>query len=338
MTIINGIEIDIGKLKVNETRLAIENNYPLEDKLNVIGVISNPCNYARRYILAREFIQRMNTESNINLYVVELAYGNQEYYVTEPKNKRHLRLRADVPIWHKENMINIGIKKLLPPNWRSVAWIDMDVEFENTSWALDTLKILNGHRDIVQLFSHCIDMDLKCNAMSIFPSFGFQYIKGSTFGGTGINMWHPGFAWAMTRKAYEKIGGLYDYSILGAGDNNMCFSIIGNGLKTLNEATTDDYKQSLMDFQAKANTLRLGYTPGVIRHFFHGSKKNRKYNERWKILVDNSYSPFLHLKKNADGLLVPTVECPQNLLDDILNYFKERNEDEGIPTLNNRYI
>ena len=331
MTIINGIEIDIEKLKMDSTRLALINNYPIDNTLHVIAVLSNPCNYARRYILAREFIQRMNVEDNVKLYIVELAYGDQKYYITDTNNKQHLRLHADVPLWHKENMINIGVSKLLPPNWRAFAWIDMDVEFENPTWAIDTLKILNGSSDIVQLFSHCIDMNLRKDAMSIFPSFGFQYAKGSSFGGSGINMWHPGFAWAMTRKAYERLGGLYDKSILGAGDNNMCFSIINSGLKTLNEATTQDYKDSLSDFELVAKTLRLGYTPGLIRHHFHGSKKNRQYNERWKILVNYGYSPKEHIKKNKNGLIVPTSSCPEGLLTDIMKYFSERNEDEGIP-------
>jgi len=331
MTIVNGIEIDIGNLKIDETRLALINNYPIDDTLHVVAVISNPCNYARRYILAREFIQRMNTECNITLYVVELTYGKQPYYITDAKNKRHLRLNTHVPIWHKENMINVGVSKLLPPSWKAFAWIDMDVEFENPTWALDTLKILNGSRDIVQIFSHCVDMNLKGDAMSIFPSFGFQYAKGSTFGGTGINMWHPGFAWAITRKAYERMGGLYDKSILGAGDNNMCFSFLGKGLETLNESMTDDYKQSVSDFESNACNLRLGYVPGLIRHYFHGSKKNRQYNERWKLLVKHQYMPSRDLTYNADGILVPTIECPHELLTDIMKYFEERNEDEGIP-------
>jgi hypothetical protein len=333
MTIINGIEIDIGKLKVDETRLALLNNYPIEDKLHVIAVVSNPCSYARRYILAREFIARMQTEESIHLYVVELAYDNQEFYVAEKKNKRHLQLRADTPLWHKETMINVGVSKLLPANWRAFAWIDMDLEFESTTWATDALKVLNGSKDVIQLFSHCIDMDKRQNAMSIFPSFGFQYAKGSSFGGTGINMWHPGFAWAMTRKAYEKLGGLYDKSILGAGDNNMAFSFIGNGLSTLNESTTDDYKESIRIFETRASQLRLGYIPGLIRHHFHGFKKNRQYNERWKILVKHAYSPILHVMKNKDGLIVPTKECPPELLADILNYFSERNEDEGFKSI-----
>ena len=51
MTIINGIEIDNIDYKVNDIKMAINNNSPIEEKLNVIIVISNPCLYAKRYIL-----------------------------------------------------------------------------------------------------------------------------------------------------------------------------------------------------------------------------------------------------------------------------------------------
>jgi hypothetical protein len=225
-------------------------------------------------------------------------------------------------------MINMGVK-LLPARWKAMAWIDADIEFENVNWAMDALKVLNGCRDVIQLFSHAVDMDKRMEAMSIFPSFGFQYAKGSRYGGTGINMWHPGYAWACTRKAYDRMGGLYEYSILGSGDHNMSFSFIGQPDKSLNQDTTNAYKESLRLFQKRVAHLRLGYVPGVIRHHFHGSKKNRKYHERWQILVDSAYNPFVHITKNRDGLLVPTELCPQKMLDEILAYFAERNEDEG---------
>jgi hypothetical protein len=232
-------------------------------------------------------------------------------------------------LWHKENMINMGVSKLLPKSWKAFAWIDADIEFDSASWASDTLKILNGCKDIIQLFSHAIDMDKDKNAMSIYPSFGFQYAKNRPRGlPNAQNFWHPGFAWAMTRKAYERVGGLYDVSILGSGDHNMSLSIIGKGINSINLNTTDGYKKSVLEFEKKAKNLRLGYTPGVIRHYFHGSKKNRKYLERWQILVDNKYDPLIHVMKNSDGLLVPTIECPKKLLESIYGYFEERNEDE----------
>ena len=331
MTIINGIEIDNIKYVENPIKDSIINNTPIENNLHVIMVISNPCQFAKRYILAKEFKYRMEKELNVILYIVELAYSNQEYHLTDLSNKNHLRLYTDTsPLWHKENMINIGVKKLLPHDWKAFAWIDADLEFDNSNWALDALKILNGSKDIIQLFSHCIDMDKNELTMSIWSSFGFQYMKNKNYSTntTGNNFWHPGYAWAINRSAYDKLGGLFQLSILGSGDHNMSLSLLGNGIHSVNSKVTIEYKSLILDFQNKCKNLRLGYIPGIIRHYFHGSKINRKYSERWQILIKNEYNPLTHITTNKDGLLIPTKECPKQLLDDILKYFIERNEDE----------
>lgn len=329
MTIINDIEIDDIQYKRNVIKEAIQNNDPIEKKLHVILCISNPCLYARRYILLKEFVNRMELEeSDVILYIVEYAYKKQRFIITDPKNPRHLQIRTETPIWHKENMINVGVQKLLPKNWKAFAWIDADVEFDSPTWARDTLKVLNGTKDIVQLFSQCIDMNKNEEAMNIFTSFGFQYSKGLPYSKDLTRFWHPGFGWACTRKAYEKMGGLYETAILGSGDNIMALALIQKVRKAINEQSHPDYIQSAVDFQERIKSLRLGYVPGLIRHHFHGSKKNRKYGERWQILVKHNYSPILHVTHDENGVLVPTKECPKELLSDILQYFKQRNEDE----------
>ena len=327
MTVINGIEIDDIEYNVNHTKNAIANNDPIDDVLHVVCVISNPAMFATRYILAKQFLYRLQFDSHIRVYVVELSYGKQQYYITDANDPRHLQLRGEHALWHKENMVNIGVKKLLPKQWKAMAWVDMDVEFENNTWALDTLKILNGHRDIVQLYSHCIDMDKDESAMNVFSSFAFQYEKKQKYCINSKNFWHPGYAWAITRKAYERIGGLYEYGLLGSGDYIMALSIINNGLKGVTTLSTNAYKNTILEFQRKINTLRLGYVPGVIRHFYHGKKSDRKYAERWKILSDSEYSPNLHITRNCDGLLTPSVKCPPELLVKIKEYFYQRNED-----------
>jgi hypothetical protein len=329
MTVINGIEIDNINYKLNDIKYAITNNDPIEGKLNVVIAISNPCLYAKRYILLKEFVKRIEEEeTNVELFVVELIYKDQRFIVTDKKNKKHLQLCVDTPIWHKENMINLGVKYLLPKNWKAFAWIDADIEFENSTWALDTLKILNGCKDVVQIFSHCIDMDKDESSLNHFNSFGYSFNKNKKFITKGLDYWHPGYAWAITKKAYEKIGGIYDKGVLGSGDSIMALSFINKCKNMINPNYSDDYNNSMLEYQEKAKTLRIGYTPGVIRHHYHGSKKNRNYTERWKILMEHLYSPIKHLKYNEVGILVPTEECPQKFINDIMNYFKERKEDE----------
>jgi hypothetical protein len=66
----------------------------------------------------------------------------------------------------------------------------------------------------------------------------------------------------------------------------------------------------------------------MIRHFFHGSKVNRKYVERNEILLKYNYSPGLHIAHDANGVLIPSSHFSEEFLAEILNYFKQRNEDE----------
>lgn len=329
MTVINGIEIDDINFKVNALKLALNNNTPIEDKLNVIVVISNPCLYARRYQLFNQFINRMNEDDNIRIYVVELAYKNQKFIVTKSNNKNHLQIRSDAPLWHKENMINIAVKKLLPKNYKAFAWVDADIEFESNTWAMDTLKLLNGYNDVVQLFSHAVDMDKDESTLNVFSSFGYNFSKQKRFGpGKPSDFWHPGFAWAITRKAYEKMGGIYEKGILGSGDNIMAFSFINKVNYYTSEKYHEDYNNSMLEFQEKAKYLRLGYVPGVIRHYYHGKKKNRYYHERTHILVNHQFSPNKDITHDSNDLIIPTSNFSQDFKNDIMNYFIERKEDE----------
>ena len=90
MTVINCIEIDCIDYKVNDIKYAIQNNDPIEKKLHVIIVISNPCLYKSRYKLFNDFMQRLEDNDHIQLYVVEMIYSNQKFMVTKSTNPFHL--------------------------------------------------------------------------------------------------------------------------------------------------------------------------------------------------------------------------------------------------------
>ena len=82
MTVINDVEIDDIHYSKNEIKEAILNNDPVDTTLHVVAVVSNPYLFARRYILMKEFICRIEAEEpNVTLYVVELAYGNQRFLI-----------------------------------------------------------------------------------------------------------------------------------------------------------------------------------------------------------------------------------------------------------------
>jgi hypothetical protein len=311
----------------DDTKYVLNTVSMIDTNLHCVIMISNPCLYKRRYALAKDFLKKIYP--NMIIYLVEIIYKNQVPGISDKNNPRHLQIYTNTaPIWHKENAINIGIKKLLPADWKAVAWIDADIEFENINWAGDTLKLLNNSQPVVcQLFSHALDLNMSEDPMTIFQGFGYQSYLKKKHGGSGLLFWHPGFAWACNRIAFEKMGGLYEHSILGSGDHNMALSLIGKGHMSVNINVSNSYKNHVIEYQKRTEGFILRYTPGVIRHFFHGTKANRKYVDRWKILATHKYDPLLHVTYDENELLVPTDACPQALLDQIMQYFSERNED-----------
>jgi hypothetical protein len=301
-------------LKLLNTRTRL-----VEEKLHVVMVISNPCMYRRRYELAREFMERMNKTFGAILYVVELAYGDQVHAVTQPHNPRHLQLRTNTPMWHKENMINLAVKNLLPSNWKAFAWIDADIEFKNSNWVTQTLSALTK-ADVLQPFSHAVFLDKDNNPTSHKTRSSCYCLLHNE-----KDWGNCGYAWAITRTAYERIGGLYPFAILGGGDSIMSLAFTKQGRVPALKGFTD----SIKDVMEKARSMRVGYVPGIIQHYFHGHLRNRKYMERWQTLEKHNFDPRVHITADASGVLVPTPECPPQLLVDIMTYFQERNEDDA---------
>ena len=142
------------------------------------------------------------------------------------------------------------------------------------------------------------------------------------------NYWHPGYAYAITREAYNRMGGLFDLGILGASDHIMTFCFMNKGLMSINDRYMDGFKQDIVNFEERVKSIRFGYIPGVIRHFFHGSKVNRKYVERNEILLKYNYCPEKHITRDASGILIPTADFCKEFQCEIYNYFLDRNEDE----------
>ena len=292
----------------------------IKDNLHVIIVFENPCLYVKRRYLTEFFLKQIQKERNIKIYVVELCYAEQIPVIIDPKNPNHIAIyTGNSPLWHKENLINIGVKKLLPKNWEAFAWIDSDIKFDNPYWALETLKFLKHKKDIVQLFSHVLDPGNN----ESYPGFAYERIKIKE-----NKFFRPGGAWAINRKAYERIGGIFDYDILGNGDTILAYSMSGYGLKALPKNISAGYRDLIVEYQKKVFNLKFGFIPGNISQYYHGSRKNRNYGGRTKLFVKHQFDPIKHLIRLKNGLIEPSKMCPKQLLDDIYTYFKNRKEDD----------
>lgn len=293
------------------------------DILYVIGATSNPVRYKRRYQLFTEFCNRMKLNKKVKLLTVELQYGEREF-----QTDADIKLRTSHELWHKENLINITVQHL-PASWKYMAWIDTDIQFVRPDWAEETIELLQLY-SILQLFSHAIDLGPDYQTLKVHQGFMYLYKQnGYDCKNPKYETWHPGYAWACTKEAYNGMGGLLEFPILGAADNHMARAFIGQTQSYINSQLHSTYKQKLINFEfhCEKNIKRnVGFVNGTILHYWHGKKKDRKYQERWKILVNNKFNPELDIKKDCYNLWQLSGNKPK-LRDELRDYFQSRNED-----------
>jgi hypothetical protein len=320
-------------------------------KFWVVTVISNPMRFKRRTELYWRFAEMCNT-AGINLITVEEAFGNRKFMVTTAGNKYHLQVRSEEVLWKKENLINIGIRHaqaIAPGQCREVAWIDADCRpacpprewFENTWHELQ-------HHEFVQMWESMIDLDINNQPIGgPQPAFMYHYFKYGAADKVelreienynikkGITVFgRPGLAWAANVSALNKVGGLIDCSILGAGDHYMAHGLIGTMSAKLTQGFQGltGYEKRLLHWQELAERWikrDVGVVSGLVMHDFHGRKDLRGYGTRGKILVENQFNPETDIKYDTQGLLqLETWEPRQvKLRDQIRAYFRSRSED-----------
>jgi hypothetical protein len=250
---------------------------------------------------------------------------------------KHLKLELQSPIWVKENLINLGIQSL-NGDWEYACWLDKDIYFLNPNWDVDTINKLKEY-DIIQPWSRVqflnkayeIDMLRNIETTSVFiESFykcpdkekekGFlSYAKASElgYGRSG----HPGHVWAINRKFYEKIGGLFDKCIIGGGDSFMVVAMDGS-FNIPHLGINELYKDFFQSYVNIIKGTKVGYIEGTIIHYYHGEIINRNYYGRFNIL-NNKIDLKNDLDYNHNGTLkINKPEVEKNILD----YFYSRKE------------
>lgn len=306
------------------------------DKFHVVTIVSNPIRFASRYKLFKLFEEDIQRKGG-QLWTVEMQTGARLHKITESTNPRHLQIwttSISGELWHKENLLNIAVQHLTAkcPDWRYVAWIDADVKFE--PGAIEETAHALQHFDVVQMWSHAIDLGPNDELVNSQMSYMYCYWNnleprskdGYTRGG------HPGYAWAIRRDALNKLGGFIDFAALGSADRHQAAALLGRVDSSVHGDMHPTYRRWLNVWQDRAvKELKhnVGYVPGTIRHLWHGKKADRGYSSRWKILVEHQFNPETDLKKDVSGLWQLVVDTPRQirLRDDMRRYFRARRED-----------
>jgi hypothetical protein len=307
----------------------------VDEPLYVVTPIFNAPRYKTRWKHYHRFA-KMVKDAGAQLVTIEAAFGERTHAIDELESDISVQVRTSHELWIKENLINLAVERL-PKDWKYVAWIDADVAFARPNWVGETIHQLQ-HYKFLQMFSYAQDVGPDYNPLGRTRVGFVQLMQDggyvieddvNYYGARGAT----GLAWAARRDAIDAVGGLMDFCILGSADWHMAHALFGSAEQSYPEGLSREYVRRIgiwQDLAERHIRRNVGVMSGLLLHYFHGKKVNRKYSERWKVLVDNQYSPSTDIKRDWQG--VYQLEDHGDLRsialrDGIRRYFRERNED-----------
>ena len=301
-----------------------------------VTCVANPCGFRSRYNLYDAFADHILNVVGGNLLTVEVAFGDGEHALVPREsspNYKLIQVRSKSRLWTKESQLNLGIANL-PPEAEYVCWCDADVEFQQGAMIKRDIVEALQTWDVVQCFTVALDLGPQKEVMKVHHSFGFchQMQIPVDIRNTGDEtFYHSGYVWAARRSFLNDIGGLLDVGIVGSGDRMMAMGLVGRAEEYCDPAYSLDYRKHILEWQSRcrrAMTTGLGYCQAVIRHNFHGFKRDRQYSTRNEIISKHGFAPSTDICRNDKGIWEFSGNKP-DLERDVLQYFVNRKEDAG---------
>lgn len=335
-------------------------NWSEAQTLYMVVVYSNPFRWSSRRLHFNRCIQHLRKTPNVDLFVVELAYGDRPHEVTSPNEERDIQLRANSEMFHKENLINIGVSRF-PAGWKYGGYSDGDFHFTRHDWALEAIHMLQ-HHEFVQLFSNYAALTSETstsdyghrmyrsnsafawnfNHQREFKAAKLAILKTDPYYGhaipqAGFPFGHapgaPGGAWAWRRNAFDAVGGMLDTCIMGSADWWMAFGLAGvqSSQPLKSDESVRAYNDTIRAWQVKAQKLtqNIGCVDQFALHFYHGDSSNRAYGTREGLLLNHQFNPLTDLTKNSQGVWEWTGK--PRLRDAVRRLFLDRREDDQYP-------
>jgi hypothetical protein len=313
--------------------------------LDVLVTVFNSARYRTRWKHYEDFVRMCDAAgSAVRLWTAEIAFGAREFAVTDPRNERHLQLRTDTELWHKERSLNLLLHRVIArhPHAEYFAFIDADVSFVRQDWADEARHALQ-HYDVVQMWREAYDLNAHGDLIQKHQSFACCYHEGVPYPvddnyyyaplGRGVVYYHPGYAWAWRRSALECVGGLIDWSIVGSADFHMAHGLVGSMEKTLKRKFAKGYARAFRAWEKRAEHCikhNVGCMSGSLFHYWHGTKMSRAYKSRWKILEQTQFDHERDVVRDAQGLFRfqhHGTKRSDLLRDLVRDYFHARDED-----------
>lgn len=286
----------------------------------VIVAFYEPCGYVlpRRHATATlGIVAQLGVEA---VFLQVCAAGQSPMPV--PDGVTHATFFSDSPIWLKENLWNIGASMTSAD---TLAFVDADVFFSRPDW-LSLAQDKLSDCDILQPFEKAHWLD-KGGARDLTrPASCAAIAQGQE---PRPDKYHPGFAWCVTRRAFEAIGGWYERHPVGGADTAFAYSLDerwswNEGIAPAELPVWESPSFKAHQRRALDARLRVGYVEGVgAIHRWHGDRADRGYMTRCSHLPRPINGEF-PIRKRHDGLLEWETDEQSQMA---RNYFKSRRED-----------
>lgn len=320
----------------------------LNGDLWLITCYFNPVKYSNKKEIFTKFYNNIKLQG-AKLVIVELASSIEDCELagivrSDDIYVQNIKTLHD-NIWQKERLLNLALTKL-PDSCDKVMWIDCDILFPDNDWISKTIDLLNKYV-VVQPMEYCVKLSKRgifknIDSTPFAHEYELQTSKNNSWiaahlkygevslKGNRIETWgHPGFCCAFRRTILEN--GLFDkrpdcssdmlivHACLGKHKN--VDKILSSGIEQIyNEWASQLYKKILYSINYIKN--------GIIFHIYHGSYKDRKYNEQNQIIMKNkfSYNKDIVSYKDPDSILEWSELAPIELRSYMNSYFTERKE------------
>jgi hypothetical protein len=266
-------------------------------------VIFNPAKSKKLISNYHEMVKQLE---KYPVFTLELVYPGRD-----PELPNALHIQGESVMFHKENLCRI-LETHIPSHYKKLAFLDADLLFE-PGWYSKASKALDYH-EVIQLFTTCqwLDQDgevmlqRKSVVKMTEPDWNSTY--------------HPGFGWGFQREWYKRVG-FFDYAVSGSGDTLSAMKWLQKRMPKHFKSLPEPLKKKYAAYCPKPP--RIACIDGTVRHLFHGSRENRQYTERHKML---------DLKEDIDDLLrvknglFEWKDSMKNVI--FLKYFLSRNDDD----------
>lgn len=241
-----------------------------------------------------------------------------------PAAVRTLVYETSSTLFYKENLWNLAAASTQADQ---LLFVDADVSFS----AADVVERVASQLEVVDVLQ-----PFQVAAWLDQTGCPFQARRSSAYAiASGWEprtlYYHPGFAWAMRRSAFDALGGFYDRHPTGGGDVAFTYALDARwvGSQLPRHIPLDAgywHSPSYKTYQANgvALGLRVGYLPGVTAyHRWHGEIERREYATRGRFLPLVAGEDY-RLTRRPDGLL--EWDSPEDSAA-VLAYFQGRRED-----------